>query len=697
MRTNEKSADQPARGVVTASPGPEQAPLSRRRPGIKIVFVAIAVVVLAGVGLRLWAYPGPSDDAKFIETAPVKRGDLIISVTEGGALRATESLELKCEVEGGRRTITKLVDEGTVITEEDVENELVLVELDSSDLEERKGSREISYYNSEAAYKKTVEDLAIQEKQNESNIALAKLDVKFTLMELERYLGKALAAELLSQEPDFSNLVRFASIEAENILETERAREVLGDVFVAASERVVGPQWGGEARQDVRSLASQVLLKGAELSNQEDKLVYTKQLAKEGYVGKNELRSDELRRDRLEVEKKSSEEELRLFVLYTLPKEAELRYSDWKEARRNLERVEARARSEVAQAKAELNSRKLSFQLDDERLKKLVNNVAKCIIKAPKAGRVVYAGTGHRWRRQQIGEGESVYYNQTILTIPDLSTLAAGVNIHETDIEKMKVGQPAVISLEALPGKSFKGRVARISPVANAAQSWLNPDIKVYDCDVSLEEIPEVVTPGMSATAEIVIAELKNVLYIPIQAVTTYGGQRMCWVKTPHGPERRPIQTGHFTEESVEIKGGLAEGESVYLRPPEELPEERTEAAMASRFASLLGEMPAEEPTQEQVEPAPPTDAPEEAEEPEGPAEPAAQADTEDQAGSEYVVDGELNWSKIRAETRGLSEEERAKKLEEIRQKLPPEQREQLEQRRRPGQPGERGGRRGGT
>ena len=234
--------------------------------------------------------------------------------------------------------------------------------------------------------------------------------------------------------------------------------------------------------------------------------------------------------------------------------------------------------------------------------------------------------------------------------------------------------------------------------MANAAQSWLNPDIKVYDCDVSLEEIPEIITPGMSATAEIVIAELKNVLYIPIQAVRTYGGQRMCWVKTPSGPERRPIQTGYFTEESVEIKGGLAEGESVYLRPPEELPEERTEEAMAARFVSLLGELPAEEPTKEQVEPAPSADAPEEAEQAEGPAEPAAQADTEDQAGSEYIVDGELNWPKIGAEMRGLSGEEMAKKWEEILQKLPPEHREQIEQRRRSReQSGERGGgRRGG-
>ena len=445
MPTNEQNAGQPAPGVVTGASGPGQAPLSRRPSSTRIVFVAIAVVVLAGVGLRLWAYPGPSDDAQFIETAPVKRGDLIISVTEGGALRATESLELKCEVEGGRRTITKLVEEGTVITEEDVKNGLVLVELDSSDLEERKGSREISYYNSEAAYKKTVEDLAIQLKQNESNIALARLDLKFTQMELERYLGKALAIELLSHKPDFTSLVVFASIEAEDILTTERAREVLGDVFVADSEGVAGPQWGGEARQDVRALASQVLLKGAELSNQEDELVYTKQLEKEGYVGSNELRRDELRRDRLKVEKKSAEEDLRLFVLYTLPKEAELRYSDWKEARRNLERVEARAHSEVAQAQAELKSRELSFQLDTERLAKLKNNVEKCIIKAPKAGRVVYAGTGDHWRRRsRIQEGESVYYNQAILTIPDLSTLAAGVSIHETDIEKLKVGQPAV-------------------------------------------------------------------------------------------------------------------------------------------------------------------------------------------------------------------------------------------------------------
>jgi hypothetical protein len=76
----------------------------------------------------------------------------------------------------------------------------------------------------------------------------------------------------------------------------------------------------------------------------------------------------------------------------------------------------------------------------------------------------------------------------------------------------------------------------------------------------------------MSATAEIVVADLSSALQVPIEAISAYKGGHICWVKTTGRPEMREVECGHFTRKSVEIRSGLEEDEQVYLEPPFELP-----------------------------------------------------------------------------------------------------------------------------
>jgi len=640
MRTSEDSPEQHSPDVLAGQPAPEASGGSPQRRRIKAVVIVVGLaVVLAAVGVGLMAAPSAEGEAEALRTAPVKGGDLTISVTEGGTLLARESLDIKNEVEGNRLTIVELVDEGTHITQEDVDNGMVLVQLDASDLEERESQQEIRFYNSEASYKEAVEDLAIQEKQNESNVTLAQLNLKFARMDLERYLGKDLAAQVLEEKIDFSNLAD-------------------------------GEGLGGTAKQELRNLESGVLLASASLANQQEQLDWTQKLFDKGYVGQNELTSDQLEQQRIGINEQKAKEDLRLFKLYTLPKEAEQLYSDCEEAERELARVQAKARSELAQREANLKSREASYRLDDERLDKVKTNLEKCVMRAPKPGSIVYPGSSNRWHRRRIAEGETVYSNQVILSIPDLSTLAARVNIHETDIEKVKVGQDAIVTVEALPGKSFAGKVVKVSPVASAAAAWLNPDIKVYECDIALNSVPQDLTPGMSATAEIVVARLRNVLYAPIEAVTTYKGQRVCWVQTPSGPALRTIETGHFTEKFVEVTEGLTEGEIVYVDQPQELPEEESEAqpARLAELERILAERRAAE--QQAAADTGLTQA-------EGP---VATPEAAEVSASEYIIDGQVNWAKLGPELRGLSDEERAQKLKDIMDKLPEDERKVLEE-----------------
>jgi len=467
-------------------------------------------------------------------------------------------------------------------------------------------------------------------------------------MELDRYLGSELATALLEGKSDFTGLADNAAL-------------------------------GGVARQTMNNYEASLLLRDEELTRAQETLTWSRQLFEKGYVNRNELTGDELQAKSAEIKVSAAREDLRLFERYTLPKEAEQRFSDYVESDRELDRVKARARSQMAQADAGLKSTQASYELEKERLEKSKEMVEKCVIRAPEPGRVVYSSTSNPWRRMRdpIREGVKVWQNQEIISIPDLSTLAARVNLHETDIRKVKLGQKASVSVEAIVDQSFPGTVTRISPVASSAQAWLNPEIKVYETDVALDDVPEGLTPGMTATAEVVVAELNDVLLVPVEAVTTYRGQRVCVVVTPGGDQVRPVQTGQFTEKQVEITEGLAEGEVVHLDPADVLGEQYW--TLQPQTDEELKEF-AEHRTVEQP--------PEAAEE--QPAEEQEPAQEEPQ---------EIDWSTLGPQLRELQNlpaEERAKKWQEILDKLPPAQRKQLEEQARNWQEGQGQGGGGG-
>jgi len=619
-----------------------------RRGRRAVLKIAIALIVMVFVAALLLRTVSGGKDAAFsnIPTATVQRGELTISVTEGGTLQAMESLEIKSEVEG-RHQILEIIPEGTIITQKDVENGKVLARLDASGLDEKRTQDEMTYRNAEASYVQAKESYDIQVNQNESNIKQAELRSKFARMELESYVGKALADELLEGSFDFGSLQSIAKAISANLLDDpELAAQIFGEGY---STRGKSPEetLGGVARQKLRQFSSQVQLAKQELEQAQDKLYWTRQLEEKNYVSRNRLKADELTADRAKVGLDSAKEELRLYIRYTLPKEAEQRLSDYQESKRELERVKARANSELAKARANLESQKANLELKSERFEKTKEMLEKATIRATKPGLVVYASTGNsrRWRSTPIQEGVEVFDNESIIRMPDLATLAARVNIHETDIAKVKVGQKARIRLDAMPDKELEGEVKKVSPMASSENRWLNPDVMVYETDVAITSDPDDLTPGMSATAEIIIAELADVLYVPVQAVTSVKGHRICWVKTADGPELRELETGYCTDKFVEIKSGLHEGEPVYLAPPTELLEE------------ARGQLTESQPPKDKQQ-----------------TPPAAKAGEAPTKQEKKEPEQQIDLDKLRKEMEGMSREERMKYFQD----LSPEKRQKL-------------------
>jgi hypothetical protein len=152
--------------------------------------------------------------------------------------------------------------------------------------------------------------------------------------------------------------------------------------------------------------------------------------------------------------------------------------------------------------------------------------------------------------------------------LPDTSTMKLTIKVHESHVSNVQVGQFAYVVLDPMPDKRFQGTVSKVAVMPNTADRWSNPNLKVYDTEILLNEaLPESVKPGVSAKAEIVITQLKDVIAVPIQAVTTLKGKPVVYLVGAK-PTPVPVQVGMFNTKKIEIVSGVNAGDRLLLAPP---------------------------------------------------------------------------------------------------------------------------------
>jgi len=328
---------------------------------------------------------------------------------------------------------------------------------------------------------------------------------------------------------------------------------------------------GGTALQKKRDLESDIGLAHEEFKRGAEKLVWTARLERKGYVSHSELETDRLGFKRSLVTLQQALSARELFLRYQFPKDAEKLLSGFVEAGRELERIKAKSRSTLAQAEAKLKSAQATFKLQDDRLQKLTKQVSACVIRAKQPGLVVYASTGDSWRQmnQPIDVGVSVHERQEILKIPDVSALAAEIRVHESVVSRVKPGLTARVRVDAFPKLLLSGKVSKVGVLANSQNRWLNPDLKQYDTQVVLDQTPSYLKPGMSAKVELLVTTLKSVLLVPVQAVAMREGKTVVYVLGEQGESPREVTVGESNQELVEIRDGIAEGDTILLRAPQ--------------------------------------------------------------------------------------------------------------------------------
>jgi len=467
-----------------------------------------AVVAVAGYSLAPAGWFG--QEATFdIQGAKVRRGPLRITVLQRGELSAKNSTSVKSEIEG-QTTILQLVQEGTVVQPGDL-----LVRLDSSDLVERELQQRIASDNADAAYKKAKAQHDIQVSQNESDIELAARKLQFAEMDLKKY-----------KEGDLEQLRK----EAED----------------------------------------KILLAKQKRTQAENTLTWSKTLHEKGFLTQTELDRDDLEFQSSDVQLKQAELALELLQKFDDPRKQSELDADLIEARRGLDRARLEADARIADFQAALTTSEARWQLEKEKLTKYRDQLEKTKITASVAGMVVYTRTegGRMGGGEAVQEGTQVREGQEILTIPSTGGMIAEASIHESVLNQVAIDLPCAIGVDAIPGQQFKGKVRFVAPLPDKGNWWANPNQRLYRTEVSIEDASPEMRPGMNCSIEILVEEIPDAIYAPLQAIVLSKGKTIVFVVKGAGFEERAVVVGKQSDKWVQILEGLAEGEEVLLTPP---------------------------------------------------------------------------------------------------------------------------------
>jgi len=479
-------------------------------PSLKRKLMRPKILVPAGAALAaaaLWLVlpKGPATDSGGPAYFTAERGNFTIALPTGGSLEAVNEVSVHNRVPGQTRIIS-LIKEGTLVKEGEL-----LLELDSADIENQLSVAEIAYHHSLSTVAELEEKLETMKSENVIRLRDADLAVKLAKQDLVKYKD-------------------------------------------------------GQWPQLRKKAESAITLSTEELRRAQERLNGTRRLEEKGYATPTELIADQLVVQRREIELQSAKEDLRLLVEFDYPRQLKQLEANAENTEVRYDRTIRQNETQLEKLEAQMTSARETLALRKTKLEELREAREHTRIYAPQDGLVVYQKAVH-WRQEPIEEGSNVRERQQLISLPDVSTMKVRVNIYESQISLVKPGMRAYIHLDALPDQRFSGEVLAIETMPEPSRDN-NPNHRVYKAEVLVNEALPDIKPGVTARVDVLVAELEDVIKVPLQAVVGIEERQFCFVRSGGSDVPVEVEVGLFDSEFVQIRSGLMAGDEVALAPP---------------------------------------------------------------------------------------------------------------------------------
>lgn len=354
-------------------------------------------------------------------------------------------------------------------------------------------------------------------------------------------------------ELDYSTLDE--SILSQQIVKSKaEASKITAEKNFAAAEIAVEEYREGTFVQEMQQFEADIVVAKQNLSTAENQLQYSEKMHRKGFVTALDVESKQFAVEQAKLNMAVAETKKDVLAKFTRQK--------------MLEDLTSKRDGAGALMKAENDS----FTQEARKLQRYEDQKAKCTIVAKHDGMVVYANDtgGMRFGQQgpKIEQGAQVNQFQAIVRMPDLKNMQVKALVHETKVDRLRIGMRARIKIQ---DREFQGEIASIANQPEPT-SWFSGSVKEYATIVRIDGEPEELKPGMTAEVEILVEDKKDVLTIPVQCIVEKGGKFYSWVRTADGIEPRELMLGGTNDTVFEIIDGLKEGERVLQNPRADIP-----------------------------------------------------------------------------------------------------------------------------
>ena len=471
----------------------------------------LAGIVVCAAVVAYFLMRGKKDAGEDVPTFAVAEGPLTIGITSSGTIQSRDKVVLKSELEGNNVVIW-VIDEGVNVKAGDL-----LLEFDSASLVDKRNEQEITVATTEGNLIISQEKLEVTKGDCDANLLEREVDVTLAKMRLEKY------------------------------------------------EK-------GDYPQEAREYDADIALADEEVQRAAEKLEWSQRLAKEGFLTRTELQADELALRRKEIALEMAKTKMSVLTNYTVIQQRATNESTLRKATRALARTKWQNKSIIRQVETEIVQRTRERDRATNRLAELNFQISKSKIYAPTNGVVLYASTvqisRRRWWIRPLAVGETAVQRQELIYIPLDTGMIVEIMVPEASLNKLAVGMPANVKVDAFPDRVFHGKLAKIGILPDGQSAQLNPDLKMYKCELECDFSDVVIRPGMSCDVELVKDSFEKVLYCPMQCVTRIDGEPHVYVRAGDEWAPRKVEVGLDNNRMIHLVSGVAEGEVIMMAPP---------------------------------------------------------------------------------------------------------------------------------
>ena len=385
------------------------------------------------------------------------------------------------------------------------------------------------------------------------------------LVRFDRALFEKEVAELESQVKSYSAAVKAAEqVVAFEINQVRR--EVIGAKYgesVAALE--LKRLEDGDGPLKLSSLQEEQQKVVIELKRYQSFLQELESFKKKGFDNPSEVSSTKEKVAALSRELASINKRYETYKKHVLPALLESGKAKVQNTAMISQQTEQGGKYKIAKVNASLRQVKGMLQTKKSALAKAKFKLAQTEIRAPFAGIVIHYKTFRNGEKRKPREGDSVFMNQPILYLPDVSKMMIKTQAREVDLHKIKLGQQGNIVVDAYPDAQLTGELTFIGSLATTEDSR-NSFEKYFQVLFKVNEEDNRLRPGMTCRISIAVDSLTDVISVPVQAVFIDEQKQFCYVKKRIGGfEKRIVTTGRQNIQFVEILDGLEVGEQVSL------------------------------------------------------------------------------------------------------------------------------------